>query len=174
VSRNKIQFNALRERIRNITPETLAKLENVVESNAQELRGNALQRAPVADGELRRGIKVEIPENDDKYNIVRKVVSNAPHSPFIEFGTKTYVSIPPEFQKMASEIRSGGRKPKAGSAWDRISGWARKKGKSEAEAYLIYMKIMNYGVDAQPFMYPAFVIQRNKFFNSVKKALEDV
>jgi len=101
-------------------------------------------------------------------------VSTAPHSPFVEFGTKTYYNVPTEFQQLATEIASGGRINQSETAWDRISKWARKKGKSEAEAYLIYMKIMNYGVDAQPFMYPAFILQREKFFRDMRKILTDV
>ena len=82
------------------------------------------------------------------------------YAPFLEFGTRTKVSVPTEFKKIAQKFKG----KKGNSAVDfkeAIERWiVQKLNKTLEEAkqisFPIMMKILKVGTNPQPFLYPAF------------------
>jgi len=117
----------------------------------------------------------------------------APYGPYIEFGTKKFAgqyvsSLPKEWQDFASQY-----KKKGGSFEDllmNITQWVKDRGitgtysvqtkkrtgskqsqeeQDMAAAYPIALKIAREGIPAQPYLYPAYVKNLNKFEDRIKE-----
>lgn len=142
-------------------------VEAITAGNAQDMALRAKSKAPVGvDGYLRNQINVG--KVDD---LNYEVLANAPYSGYVEFGTGTKVQVPPEMAEVAKSIQGGS----AGSfkaGLEAIKEWCRKKGILEAAAYPIFMKILKYGIEAQPFLYPALVEQREVYLKDLKDELK--
>jgi HK97 gp10 family phage protein len=136
--------------------EIRSKVEYIVSANALEGRNEAVRKAPKAFGKLAQSIAVE------KINpLEQSVVVNADYAPFVEFGTGGKVSVPSEWQAMASDFR--GQKFSFSDQLERIKAWCRLKGIDESAAYPILITILENGIEPQPFMYPAWQKVKKQF-----------
>jgi HK97 gp10 family phage protein len=136
--------------------EIRSKVEYIVSANALEGRNEAVRKAPKAFGKLAQSIAVE------KINpLEQSVVVNVDYAPFVEFGTGGKVSVPSEWQSMASEFR--GQKFSFADQLERIKAWCRLKGIDEKAAYPILITILENGIEPQPFMYPAWQKVKKQF-----------
>ncbi len=147
------------------------RVEAVVEINAQEAASEAKRLAPKFDGILQKGIRVVAePELNSDRVISRSVISEADHSPYVEFGTRTRFKAPPEWTAFASQFK--GRTGVLGiSAYERIKRWGLAKGFDMNGIRNLYFNIMRYGIHPQPFMYPAFKKQTRKLAQDLRKLL---
>jgi hypothetical protein len=106
---------------------------------------------------------------------------NAFHAPFIEFGTRGKVQIPPAMQEIAAKIKTR-RREKEGKFKDMVLAileWGGKKGlwdandkKSKGRAFMMARSIYRNGIASQPFLYPAYVENRSKIIERIKKIVE--
>ena len=109
-------------------------------------------------------------EEDKKGLIVYSAGNSLDYAAYVEFGTGAKVSVPTELQDVASQFKSG-RGGSFADALKNIKGWVKRKGLPESSAYPILMSILRKGLTPQPFLYPAFVINRNEFIRDMKNAL---
>ena len=136
--------------------EIRSKVEYIVSANALEGRNNAVRKAPKAFGKLAQSIGIE-----KLSSLEQSVVVNVDYAPFVEFGTGGKVSVPAEWQAMASEFK--GQRFNFADQLERIKAWCRLKGIEEAAAYPILISILEDGIEPQPFMYPAWQKVKRQF-----------
>lgn len=127
--------------------EVLQDISDELQVAAQDLRNKAVQKAPVNSGILRAGIEV------DGKDLAWIVYTVAEYAGYQEFGTKTKVNVPPEMKSEADKFRNG--KGSYADFKEAIADWMRSKGIPEEALYPIMAKIMEVGIDPQPFMYPS-------------------
>lgn len=157
----------LLKKLNNLSKEVTVGLDQLAEGTSREIQLDAVQRAPVNDGNLRQSIK-QNPLGDLKY----EVVVGADYGPYVEFGTGPKVQVPAEFADMAQQFKGKG----SGSYEDglkSIKDWCRSKGIEESAAYPIFMSLIKNGQRPQPYLYPAFVKGRIQFLQDVNKLLKD-
>ena len=146
--------------------EGLALLSAETQSAANEMTAKAKKYAPKDQGGLAQEIQ---PQTIDELNY--RVVSGADYSGYVEFGTGKRVAIPAEFTSLASKWKGKGKgnfKDGLGS----IRRWCKLHGIDEDAAYPIFMSILDKGLRARPFMYPAFVEIRAKYPKDLERALK--
>lgn len=151
------------DRVQNDTIDLLN--ESVLNIETKAKRG-----APVNLGQLRASIVAEPVTNRNEP--FASVEVNARYAPFVEFGTKSKVSIPPGLEAYASQFKSSG-----GNFDDllkNIKQWCRNKGIPAEAAYPIALKIAREGVGAQPFLFPAYFSEVPKIEKGLAKLLQRV
>lgn len=159
----------------------LEKIEkNKLEEIEREVREAADQAvllmktsSPINEGRLRGSISAE-----DETPYLYNIAAQSKYAAYMEFGTRTLVSIPPGAEEIAAQARNqkGGTladMEKSIRRWVRLKGIAgtysvktrrRTGGKALRQAqddsvvFLIMRKLLKVGVKPQPFFYPA--IQR--------------
>ena len=145
------------------------EIELETEAAAINIETDARKLAPVDRGGLQGGM-FSRKEEDKKGLIVYSAGNSLDYAAYVEFGTGAKVSVPSELQDVASQFKSG-RGGSFADALKNIKGWVKRKGLSESSAYPILMSILRKGLTPQPFLYPAFVINRNEFIQDMKNAL---
>lgn len=141
----------------------------------------AKQRVPVDEGRLRNSISYQ-----KKKGLFVEVVAQADYAAYVEFGTRRFAakyvsSLPQDWKTYAATFKG-----KGGGGIDemiaRLTDWVlrkglqtgskrSKKGKQDAEsvAYVIALRILQNGIKAQPFLYPAYDIAKKEFIQEVKE-----
>lgn len=135
---------------------------------ANEISEDAEINAPKNLGKLAQSISTPVKIEDANY----KVVVREDYAPYVEFGTGKRVNIPPEMKEMASSIRK--RKGSFEEGLESIRDWCKSKGIDVKFAYIIFMSILEKGIEPQPFLYPAFVRGRQNFVKKLKMVLDDL
>ena len=97
-----------------------------------------------------------------------KVVSAAEYSAYVEWGTRTRVSVPADLAQYAQQFMgpSGGTAEQAKVA---IYEWCRLKGIPQEDWWWIFMKIMTVGINPHPF----FFIQREPVYKQLVKDCQE-
>lgn len=145
-------------------------LDDVTARNADDVEDEAkalASKKAVDLGDVVQGIRAE-KVSDMNYT----VTSYAFHSAYVEFGTGPQVSVPVEFNAIASKVRSRNTKGTFQKGLDNIRGWCKRHGIEENAAFPIFMAILRRGLMPRPFMYPAFIKARYQYPKDVKKALK--
>jgi len=141
-------------------------ISNVTQANANEISANAKTLAPSNNGKLRQSIHT-VQINELNY----KIVVGASYGAYVEFGTGVKVQVPAEMKDIAAQFKGGG-----GGSFEQglksIEDWCRSKGIDVKLAYVIFVSLLNKGMDAQPFLYPAFVKGRKQYVQDLEKGLE--
>lgn len=168
----------------------LLQVDEVIEARANEMATMAKRLAPVDMGGLRANTGY-------KKNgfLSYELYSNLFYAPYIEFGTKTYVKVPPELKENAEKARQQKNKGDFGDFILALAKWVRRKGLAGTAikrtktgkvrkdrkatesneinlAYQIAYVIMKKGIKRQPFIYPAFMMYKNKLINDVAKLMK--
>ena len=136
-------------------------------TSADYIANRARNKAPLNDGNLIKSI------NQEGSNGVYKVNVSADYAAYVEFGTRRKVQIPAGLEDYAAQFkgstgRSGEEAKKA------IYEWCRKKGIAEDKWWAVYIGIMTKGIKAQPFLFPSVDEEEPKFFERLKKLLENL
>lgn len=160
-------LNKLLKQIDELGAEANKMAVAVVQSTADGVVTQAKRNAPANLGKLRQSIG----KTEEKGGFQAKIFAGEKYAPYIEFGTGTYVSVPPELQSLALQFKGKG----SGSFeafLQAIKDWVRQKGIGDPEkiAYPIAMSILRKGIRPQPFIYPAFVEGRKKLTVTMRKA----
>lgn len=111
----------------------------VVAKTTNDIKTDAIIKAPIDLGELRGGIIDKVYER--KSSINGDVLSAAPYSAYVEFGSR------PHWTGIAN-----------------LRGWAERHG---IPAYLVQKSIAEKGTPAQPYMVPAVMENKNPFIKNV-------
>ena len=101
------------------------------------------------------------------------VGTNEPYAPFMEFGTGAKVKVPVEFKSMA-DLARGRSKGSFKEGLESIKRWCKDKGIDIKLAYIIFVNILNNGIEAKPFMYPAFLEARRTFSKDIKQVIKEL
>lgn len=101
------------------------------------------------------------------------------HGAFQEFGlaglrnVQSNLIIPEEMEEVAREFKSY----KGGNFKDfvkEIEEWCGRKGIDEGAAYAIAVKILNYGLEARPYFYPAYEKYKPEVLKRVKERVQEL
>jgi len=132
-----------------------------------EVQSEAKYLAPVNFGRLRASITTQ---RATASALEAVTYVNVDYAPYVEFGTKKHVEIPAGLESYASQFKGSGD-----GGFDKlledIEDWCRKKGIEQSAAYPIALKIAREGIEAQPFLFPAWEKERPKLMNSLEKLL---
>lgn len=129
---------------------------------AEEWATLAKLAAPKDVGFLVGGIKTKHVEP-----MWSEVTSNASYSPYMEWGTKSKVSVPAELTAYALQFKGKGGN---GFAKEFIYAWAKRNGIPENLWWPIYISIVTKGVRPQPF----FFIQKPIVEKNLKTKMEKI
>lgn len=160
----------VQKRIDSLTEKMEVDLDKLVEGAANDMNDDAISNIQSngaqdlgAGGGLVSHQYVQ-PAGERKY----EVGNSAPHAPFIEWGTGRQVKVPAEWQDMAMQFKG----PYPGT-WDlfeqNIKSWMKRHGKDPDESFSLMMAILNKGLPARPFLYPAFVKNVKELSKNVKR-----
>jgi hypothetical protein len=171
----------------NLTEGVDQAIDDSAEAIAKEARNNTRTNGTFDEGALAGRINVN---RQKKYE--REVGANVFYAPYIEFGTKTKVSVPPELSAYASQFQGKGK----GSFKDlvaAIAAWVKRKGiktgtysvktrrrqgnKAQKEKedngliWAIAVSIARKGIRASPFMFPALNEEKPKLLKRLAEML---
>lgn len=142
--------------------------EREIERSARNIERDAKRKAPTgANNRLKTSIDVRGSQ------LSREVFTDVRYAPYVEFGTKSKVKIPPGLESYAMQFKGN----KGGSFEDfekNIKVWAKRKGIPEEAVYPIMMSILHNGIKAQPFLFPAFFAEQPQLLKRLKKVLRGI
>jgi HK97 gp10 family phage protein len=115
------------------------ELIGVVATSSKAIQSDARQLAPIDLGELKKSITHVVTQRSGR--IDGEILSAAPYSAYVEFGTS------PHFPPISA-----------------LQGWADRHG---IPAYAVAKSIARKGTPAQPFMDPAYRKEKPKFIENV-------
>lgn len=169
----------------------LEEVDMILGEGAVNIATKAKANAPVDMGYLRNSISFR------QKGFLGWVVSvNAFYAPYIEFGTKTYVEVPKEFESIAQLARQQKRKGSFKDLVQNIYKWVKRKGvggvafsrvkagknkgktranrqatkwQQMAIAYQIAFVIAKKGIKPQPYLYPAYREEVVNMRNKLKR-----
>ena len=151
------------------------EVKNEIAASALKIQSDAKRAAPVYLGKLRQSIYMYEINEGNKF--AYKVGTNESYAPYVEFGTGGKVSIPGEYSSFASQFKnkSGGKFKdmiKALMQWVERKGLATGKN-AKSVAYAIAISILRRGMRAQPFLLPAYEVEKSKLTSRLKNILNN-
>lgn len=155
-------INRVTRRIQKLGKEVAEDADKVMGYSARTIERDAKKNVDVDTGDLRASIHLI-----DRF-LEKEVKTDKTHAPFVEFGTKSKVDIPPGLEQYAMQFKSSGGNFK--DLLEAIQGWTKRKGIDTNFAYPIAVKIARNGVSARPFLFPAY----NKEIPNTMRKLERV
>lgn len=179
-------LEALIQKFKSIPKAVKQELDAELHSVANEYENKAVSMAPRDQSLLIQGIKAH-------HEVLKhEIVSSAPYSAYLEFGTKSRAKIPPDLATYASQFRGKGNGGGKGF-YDSILEWVKRKGitgtynvktrrregskidkqiEDEQVAFAIYLSIMRHGIHAQPFFFPHLPWAQAEVQKRSKQAIE--
>lgn len=182
----KISEKKLREACRNA-------LGAMSESIVNDAKSNLRSQKAINTGSLVNSIYAN-PVGDD---LKTEIVAGAPYASYIEFGTRKFAasyvaSLPKDWQTLAAQYKGKGggtfeelvkniavwvgQKGIAGrysvKTRKRLGDTATKEQENLQAAYPIALKIVRNGISARPYLYPAYVKNRNIFDKELAKVFK--
>jgi len=137
------------------------KVRTVIERNSNNIRDNAKAKAAKDTGKLIKSIATRF-VNDGFTGII---YAGAEHSAYIEFGTRRGIRIPSGYEDLASQFKGAGNAAPPTSA---LKEWAERHGMTGKE-YVLSKAIQRRGTKPQPFLIPAFEMQKAPFIADIYK-----
>lgn len=137
------------------------------EAIAFQVESDAKKLAPKNFGKLAQSIS-----HKKTGDIQQTVTVNESYGAYMEFGTGTKVNVPAEFAEMALEFKGKKSGKSFKDGLEAIKVWCRAKGIDEKAAYPIFAKILGAGVNAQPFLFPAYQKGKTDYLKNLKNMLK--
>lgn len=160
-------FDEFEKKIADLPQELIEEVDEEVLQAAQQWAKLAKVAAPTGvSGELKAEISFEATSEKGTW----EVVSPKAYSAYMEWGTRTRVSVPGELAAYAATFKGGG--DSKGDVKEMIYEWCRLKGIPEKDWFWIFMKIMKVGVNPQPFFFVQMPIVEKELFGRIKVILE--
>lgn len=156
-------FKEFEQKCKNIPQILMQELDGEVEDAARLWESLAVQAAPVDQGFLKGLIskqKITLGEWE--------VTSEAEHSAFLEFGTKTRVSVPAELQVYAMNFKTGYT---PGGAKKMIFAWMKRVGIVKEAWWVVFMSIIIKGIYPHPFFFPQKPLAEKQFITGAQRIL---
>lgn len=146
-----------------------AKMKQAVEdelaATSQDIADSARRNAPSDQGILVNSISAE------SSGLKGEVSVRAEYAAYLEFGTGTRVDAR-GYDEYAREFKG-----KTNGTFEEfkksLSEWMKRKGIEQQYLFPIMMKILNVGIEPQPFLFPAFEAETAKMFERLKKKLNN-
>jgi len=171
-----VGIDKVMDKLHKFKKETQKDIKDEVAASALKIQSDAKKNAPVNLGLLRQSIylKSEV-KNDAQYSFT--IGSSASYAPYVEFGTGGKVSIPKGFESYAATFKNS-KKGKFKDMLLALTEWVQKKGiasgkQSKSVAYMIAVSILRKGLRPQPFLIPAFELEKIRLKTSIKKIIEN-
>lgn len=166
--------------MKNFSKEKQDNVDEIMKHGADKIRNIALRNVPVNEGFLKNSISV----NRIKEGYEVGVQSN--YAAFVEFGTKSGFHVDSEFANYAAQFK--GQKGTGGDMYQSILDWVRLKNikfartrterkqrqaylTPEQTAFIIMNSILRKGIEAQPYLLPAFVQVRKEMIDQIIQEL---
>jgi HK97 gp10 family phage protein len=134
--------------------------EVAIEASARKIESQAKRNAPTG---VSNRLKASIDVRGSK--LEREVFTDVKYAPFVEFGTKSKVDIPPGLEGYAMQFKDFEAS---------IKRWAQLKGIPEEAVYPIMKSILHNGTKAQPFLFPAFFAEQPQLIKKLKKVIRGI
>jgi HK97 gp10 family phage protein len=171
-----VGINKVMQTLDKFDKQTQKNIREEVTASALSIQSNAKKNAPVNLGTLRQSIylKSEV-KNDANYSFT--IGTSVSYAPYVEFGTGGKVSVPKGFESYASQfkVKSKGKFKDMVLA---LTEWVQKKGlasgkESKSVAYMIALSILRKGLRPQPFLIPAFELEKTKLKDRIQKIIQN-
>jgi hypothetical protein len=163
----------LQARIKRAPVNLQRQVANILKAGAEDIAGEAKQRAPVDQGFLKNFISAKVVDP-----MTTEIVSASSISPYVEFGTRSKAKIPAGLEEYAAQFLSpayqAGPVLSELSAKEAIFAWCKRKGIPKDIWFPIYISIMVNGIKPHPFFFVAYERIKPIIINQVEKALKDV
>ena len=176
----------LEKKLKEIQDSVSTKLAEEISASALKIEKEAKRNAPVNMSTLRQSIHAT-----SKDKLTHFVEVGASYGAYVEFGTGGKVSIPVGYEEYAASFKGnkGGslndmiealtlwvkRKGLAGTysvkSGRRLGGKAVKASQDEKLARFLAIKILRNGIKAQPYLIPAYELEKPKLIEKLKKIL---
>ena len=158
----------LEGKLDNLTTALKKDVGDEINASALKIENQAKKLAPVNLGQLRGSINTDM-INELTYSVEAK----ASYAPYVEFGTGPQVSVPADFASYAQQFKgkSGG---KFKDMVDALTLWVKRKGVGNGKndkglAYVIALSILRKGMRPQPFLIPAYEMEKPKLIKNLNK-----
>jgi HK97 gp10 family phage protein len=168
MAKTKVQVLGLQKALKNLKlkgKEIKKTVWEELEDTADNIRNDAILKAPRNTSRLRSSIQIT------KLSDSIEVGSDLKYAPFMEFGTKSQVDIPPELQAYARQFK--GKGGSFDELVESITVWANQKGIDQDAIIPIALKIARDGVKPRPFLFPAYFKHRDKLIKKLPKLIKD-
>jgi HK97 gp10 family phage protein len=166
-----------------------AELTAEMKITADEIRDGAKRDAPVDEARVKSSISTKKISNS-----LFEVVAQSSYAGYLEFGTKTKVSVPAGLESVAAQLRGQGSNVST-SPFEAIQKWVKRKGIAgtfntrtrrqsrsrdslaniKQTAWLIWRSIRKYGIRPQPYFFkqvaPAEQRLRQRVANIIRKII---
>ena len=141
-----------------------------INASALNIENQAKRLAPVNLGQLRNSIGLT---KDGE--LTYSVAANASYAAYVEFGTGPQVNVPADFKSYAQQFKgkSGG---KFKDMVEALTLWVKRKGIGNGKndkglAYVIALSILKKGMRPQPFLVPAYEMEKPKLIQRLNKLI---
>lgn len=152
------------------------EVKNEIAASALKIQSDAKRAAPVNLGKLRQSIYMY--EINEGAKFAYKVGTNESYAPYVEFGTGGKVSVTGNYASYASQFKQG-RGGKFSDMIKALMQWVERKGlasgkNAKSMAYAIAISILRRGMRAQPFLLPAYEVEKSKLTSRLKNIINNV
>lgn len=162
--------------------------KDIVFDSATDIETGAITKVPVNMGQLKQGVF----KRSLNRGLSFIVGSNTSYAPFVEFGTRSKLKIPPGYEKLAARFKNSGggnfdeflesiidwvdKKKLTGTYSIKTKRRTGNKAANNAEikrvAYLIAMSILKKGINPQPFLIPSYEKGGDDMIKKLRELLE--
>lgn len=156
------------KKLKDTEDKVIGEIDLEISESTQSMALTAKQLAPKDVGRLASAIGAE-KVNDLNYDLFCKVM----YAPYIEFGTKKYVTVPSEAADYAAQFRGSKGKGTFKDLQKNIIAWGKRKGIDEKTSKYIALIIARDGIRPQPFFFPAIRQHRKKLIDNIIKILRE-
>lgn len=152
-------------------------VKDEISASALNIQSGAKRLAPVNFGQLRNSIYLK--EQKVEKGIVFTVGAKASYAAYVEFGTGGKVSIPAGFEELAGSFkgRKGGKLDDMVEAlmrWGIRKGYIQSGKGAKQHAFYMALKILKNGLRPQPFLIPAFEMEKPKLIKNILNVMKNV
>ena len=154
----------LMKALKELPKEKLQAVEDEFEAAAFDIVTDMKQRVPKDQGAIANSITFK-----QVGQMTFEITAQKEHAPYLEFGTKSRVSVPAELQAVALQYKGGNGK--GGSLFKAITAWAKRKGIDPKLWWPIYASIKRNGTKPHPFFFPAFFAGRIKLIKNLTEII---
>jgi HK97 gp10 family phage protein len=158
----------LEGKLDNLTTALKEDVGNEINASAIKIQNQAKRLAPVNLGQLRGSI-----DKDRINELTYSVEAKASYAPYVEFGTGPQASVPADFASYAQQFKgkSGG---KFKDMVEALALWIKRKGIGNGKndkglAFIIALSILRKGMRPQPFLIPAYEMEKPKLIQRLNK-----
>ena len=151
----------LEQMLKDASKQVISDLDAIVRAAGETSLAVAKRESPVDQGILRNANNLQKVEP-----MSYKLSNNSPHAPFLEFGTGKKVDIPEDFSELAIQFK-GGNGGSFEEGLQAVKDWCNRKGIPEEASYPIFISILNNGITAKPFLWPAYKEGRKQLIQDV-------